>query len=115
MGLSDAEALDAPSQQQIAVSAYWVHGHTGCSYHPSLRTWGEKENMNVTVTGIPWNTHLLWFILCEHMPVGMGRGRKNTRSVVAINYLTQLQLNLLEPNQKDDWNGDCSLEVLNEN
>lgn len=58
--------------------------------------------MNVTVTGIPCNAHklikiLLFFILCVHLLVGMGRvrGRKNMGRVVAVNYLTELQLDLL--------------------
>lgn len=63
--------------------------------------------MNATVAGILCSAHklikiLLYFILCVHMPVGAGRrkGRKNTGSVVAISYLTQLQLDLLQPTKR---------------
>lgn len=65
--------------------------------------------MNATVAGIPCSAHkliqiLLYFTLCVHVRVGVGRGRKNTGSVVAISYLTQLQLDLLQPTKRlTEW------------
>lgn len=77
-----------------------LHGLT------TLLFWGLKDRKRTwmsllqesLVTPINWWKSV--FILCVHVLVGVGMRMKKTGSVVAINYLTQLQLDLFQPTKR---------------